>query len=202
MKRIASTLLVGFGTLMFTDARLVDVAPKMSPDLKHLASVEILPAKNFGQDVVESTLPNAKVAVVILQDASNKKILHSIPIPDADDTDNRNSVGLSWSPVGRILEVRVQIGKLTGYTLYRIVSDKLVEIEELPIPNKLVIKPEHQRSRGGASIVKWTGNDTFVAVDTIASAEYTYHITKKWKAEVIASRPKEEAEQGVAPNDR
>lgn len=177
---------------MFTDARLADVGPIKSPDTKHLASVKILPAKDLGQDVVKSTLPNAKVAVVILQDASNKKILHTLPIPDADDTDNRNSVGLSWSSDGRILEVRFQIGQLTEYTLFRIVSDELVEIKKLPIPKKLVIKPEHQRARGGASIVKWTSNDTFVAVDTIAGAEYTYRITKEWEAEVIASRPKDE----------
>ena len=144
------------------------------------------------------------MAVVCLKDAHKEKDLHSIVVPDAEDTDHRNSVSLSWSPDGRILEIQVQIGQLSGFSLYRIVSDKLVKIEELAIPEKLVIEPEHPRSRGGAYIEKWTGNDTFVAVDTIADAEYTYRITKEWKVRVIASKPKKEEaqEQVEAPNRR
>ena len=201
MKRIASILLFSFGFSVIAGARLEDLAPIQSPNGRYLASVKLVPSKDLGKEVEDSTLPNAKVAVVCLKDAHKEKDLHSIVVPDAEDTDHRNSVSLSWSPDGRILEIQVQIGQLSGFSLYRIVSDKLVEIEQLPIPKKLVIEPEQPKSRGGAYIKRWTGNDTFVAMDTIAGAEYTYRITKEWKAEAIASKPKkEEAEHVVGGN--
>lgn len=193
-------LLITIGMSIVARGRLTDVEPVRSPDGRYSAAVELLPAKNLGIEVKETTMPNAKVAVVCLRDVGSNTTLHSIPFPDADDSDGRNSASLSWSPDGKILNVQLQIGQLTGFSLYRIVSDKLVKIEELPVPKKLLIEPERRRSRGGRSIGKWTSNDTFVAVDTIAEAEYTYRINKDWKAEIIASRPMEQEAEQAAPS--
>ncbi|MHA3772537.1 hypothetical protein ACXR0O_13460 [Verrucomicrobiota bacterium sgz303538] len=128
------------------------------------------------------------MAVLLLCDARTSKILHQIRIPDADDTDYRNSIGLSWNPDGRVLVVQVQIGQLSQFTLYRVASRRLVALEELPTPKELVIRSEHQKSRGGIYISEWTRPDTFIAIDTVEDVQYTHRITKQWKLQTIASR--------------
>lgn len=169
--------------------RLADIAPEPSPDGAYSASIRLVPAKDLGREAAESTLPNAKVAVLLLHDGHTDKPLHQIRIPDADDTDNRNSIDLSWSPDGRVLVVQVQIGQLSHFTLYRVASRRLVALKELPTPKELEIHLEHQKSRGGIYIREWTRPDTFVAIDTISDAQYTYRITKQWKLQTIGSKP-------------
>jgi len=169
--------------------KLADIASISAPDGAYAASIRLIPAKDLSQQVADSTLSGAKVAVLILHDGRSNKKLHQLTVPDADDTDNRNSIELSWSPDSRVLIVQVQIGQLSQFTLYRVVSRRLVALEELPTPKELVVHSEHQKSRGGVSIRKWTGPDTFVATDTVSNAQYTYRITKQWKLQIIASKP-------------
>ena len=188
MHRIVAITFLWIAICTTSYGELTDIAPVSSPDGAYSASIRLIPAKDLGQEVADSTLPNAKVAVLLLHDARTEKTLQQIRVPDADDTDNRNSIELSWSPDGRVLIVQVQIGQLSQFTLYRVASRRLVALEELPTPKDLEVNPEHQKSRGGIYIRKWTRPDTFIAIDTVSDAQYTYRITKQWKLQIIASK--------------
>ena len=188
MRRIVAIAFLCVASSVSGYSRLAQIAPVPSPDRAYAASIRLIPAKDLGQEVADSTLPDAKVAVLLLHDARTNKKLHQLTVPDADDTDNRNSIELSWSPDGRVLVVQVQIGQLSQFTLYRITAQKLVRLEKLPTPKHPLIHAEHQKSRGGISIREWTQPDTFVAIDTVSDAQYTYRITKQWKLLTIASK--------------
>ena len=183
-------LAIPFHCLLFSMngyGKLTDIAAVPSPDGAYSASIRLISAKELGQDVAGS--PEVKVAVLLLHDARTNKKLQQFAIPDADDTDNRNSIALSWSPDGRALVLQVQIGQLSQFALYHVVSQRLVIVEQLPTPKELAIHSPHQNSRGGTFIQKWSRPDTFVAVDTVSNAQYTYQITKQWKLQAIASKP-------------
>jgi hypothetical protein len=169
--------------------RVSNIASIPSPNGAYAASMRLIPAKDLGQQVADSTLPDTNVAVILLHDARSNKKLHQLAIPDSDDTDDRNSIELSWSPDGRVLVVQVQIGQLSQFTLYRIVSGRLMALEEFPTPKALAVHSEHQKSRGAIFIRNWTRPDTFIAIDTVSDAQYTYRITKQWKLQTIASKP-------------
>ncbi len=188
MNRLIAIIFFWVVTCTIGYGRLADIAPIVSPDGAYAASIRLLPAKDLGQEASDSTLPNAKLAVLVLRDALTNKNLHQIRVPDADDTDNRNSINLSWSPDGRVLVVQVQIGQLSQFSLYHVEARHLVPLDELPTPERLVIHSEHQKSRGGTYIQRWITPDTFVSVDTVSDAAYTYRITKQWKLETIASK--------------
>jgi hypothetical protein len=168
--------------------RLADIAPVRSPGGAYAASLRLLAAKNLRPKLAVATPPGTKFAALLLHDGHTNEALHQVTIPDADDTDDRNAIDLSWSPDGRALIVQVQIGQLSQFTLYRVVAQRLVPLQELPKPKRLVIHSEHQKSRGGIYIQRWAARDTFVALDTVSDAEYTYRITKQWKLETIASK--------------
>lgn len=185
------TLIVLSSTALTTPVlgNLADIAPVAPPNRLYSASVRLMPAKDLGQEVANSTLEGAKVAVVLLQDARAKKPLDRLVVPDLDDTDYRNSIELVWSPDGRVLIVQTQVGQLSQFTLYHVQARHLAQIKELPVPKRLVIHSQHQKSRGGISIDKWLGPDRFVATDTVSEAQYTYRITKRWQLETIAAKP-------------
>jgi hypothetical protein len=167
---------------------IANTAPVRSPDGAYKASVRLVAEEDVRPKLDVTPVPGTKFAVLLLHDGRTGKTLHQITIPDADDTDERNTVDLSWSPDGRALVVQVKIGQLSQFTLYRIAAQRLVPLEELPTPKRLVIQSAHQHSRGGIKIQRWTAPDTFVALDTVSDAQYTYRITRQWKLETIASK--------------
>lgn len=164
---------------LITYGNLAEIPPVASPDGAYTASLQLVPAKD---------VPNTKEAVLVLQDVKTGKELQQLPIPDADDTDERNSIELSWSPDGRALDVQMTFGQLSFFTLYHVVSGKLLDLKELPRPKKLEIEPEQPKSHGRIYIIKWTAPDTFVVNDTFSEAQFTYRITKDWKLQTIASK--------------
>lgn len=162
-------------------ASLDPIPPIKSPNGKYTASIRLKSHK----DEVFGTVNQPQL---VINGTRNNKTIQVLDL-EVSDLDNRDSANFAWSPDGQFIVVALHQGQLYQFVIYRVTPSRLIRIEELPIPEKFKITPQHQRSRGGTAITKWLTPNTFVAEDTIGLARYTYRITKALGLEVIDAQP-------------